>query len=213
MMSSRLTLSVLIQVVILVGGFSARGENIVAVSNLQTPPPVSSIVPAGGFLAQPFTTGEAASLAGVQMYLSYWDPRPASVLVSLYSDGNGHPGASLVSFAGPTSIDSASFALYTFTNTVPFDLAASTRYWVVVNSTTFEHYLWAGSEDAPYPGLPGWSISENAVFGPGGGGLGLGKSQLAVIIAVPEPATITFGYVALAGCMFVNWRKGSLGRR
>ncbi|GCA81393.1 choice-of-anchor R domain-containing protein [Microcystis aeruginosa] len=89
---------------------------------------------------------------------------PGSLLLKLYSNAGGDPGAEILSFNVPT-INAGPTALYTFTLANPQLLSANATYWLVAQSSVNTNtYLWANTTDATETGLAGWSISDTSVF-------------------------------------------------
>ena len=89
---------------------------------------------------------------------------PGLLLLKLYSDAGGDPGAEIASFNVP-AINAGSTALYTFTLTNPYLLYANTSYWLIAQSSvTTNTYIWANTTNATETGLAGWSISDTSVF-------------------------------------------------
>ena len=118
--------------------------------------------------AQAFTTGghtHGYKLTGVDVYIRSTARTPPVYAVKLHDDSSGAPGAVLDTLANPASLTAVN-RLHRFTATGGgIDLAAGTKYWVVVDSSTGSEdsrsrilLADSGAEDAT--GAAGWSIGD-----------------------------------------------------
>lgn len=171
---------------------SAQGT--LYVSSLGTTNPIFVGLGANYWMAQPFQTGPAASaysLDSVQLLMLVTGTSSGNNLhVSLYSDNGGEPGSSLAPLSGS---DPTSSGLCTYTaSSVP--LAASTTYWILVNSglvqNGFPVFLWGATQSSDYVSNGGWGLgapmysTDSASWQPAPYYAG----QIAIRATVPEPS-------------------------
>ena len=149
-----------------------------------------------------FSVGaDSTNLLDVQLMLR-GSPSSGSFSVSLYSDSSASPGKLLCTIG--TLSDNAlplSWSVVDLSLASPYDLAADTRYWLVLNSTNSSTAEWSWSPDqealgvaGEYCGHGGW-VYENTA----------GPYQMRLI--VPLPGAVWFLGAGLAGLGLWRGRK------
>jgi hypothetical protein len=149
-----------------------------------------------------FSAGSTdTSLMEVQLKLR-GSPSPGSLSVALYSDSNRSPGKLLCTIG--TLSDKAlpsTWSVLDFWLTSPYQLAADTRYWVVLTSTNSSTAEWSWTPDqgdlgaaGEYCGHGNWVYSNSD-----------GPYQMAVV--VPLPGAVWLLGSGLAGLGFWRGRK------
>jgi hypothetical protein len=119
-----------------------RGQQVL-LDNTTNAPHGGFVVWSGQIVAQGFLMGEQPAILQ-KVTLSLKGSSTASgLVVSLYSDSGGSPGATLATLTGPSA--PATDGNYDYTGS--FALAANSRYWIVATSTG-SGLLWAFTEVA-----------------------------------------------------------------
>ena len=115
--------------------------------------------------AQAFTTGANASgytITGIDIQFGNYTGT-ASYTVSIWTEVSGSPGSSVASLTSPSSLTALAFNSYT---TSGIDLAASTTYFVHVDSSSadnnFLQNTTSSNEDSG--GQSNWSIADGSAF-------------------------------------------------
>lgn len=150
------------------------------------------------------------SLGSVILRLQFGELSNVNFEVSLFDNsGSNNPGISLLTFSNPDFSANVT-ANFTFDAPAPYQLAANTRYWVVVrdnnNSGTTSSGRWMASSPTVVPVDPDNSTVEATHFGarfsvgtfPPVGASGTLNSY--ALVAVPEPAD----YLLAAGLGLVG---------
>jgi hypothetical protein len=116
---------------------------VVLLDNTTNTPQGGFVVWSGQLVAEGFSMGnQAAMLQKVTLSLK-GSSTASNLVVSLYSDSGGSPGATLATLTGPSA--PATDGYYDYTGS--FALAANTKYWVVATSTG-SGVVWAFTEVA-----------------------------------------------------------------
>ncbi len=161
-----------------------------------------------GPLADSFSTGSSAvGLVDVkvQLYIPVDPPSPFTT-VQLLSDNAGSPGSvlttlgtvsdSALSLIGPAVVD--------FPLSTPFALAADTRYWVELSTSTGSNAAWPYSADTSGVGVANefffgnGSVHPNSTFG--------GPYVMQVTVT-PEPASLLLAGLGAVGLLVAVRRR------
>jgi hypothetical protein len=158
-----------------------------------------------------FSTGASGfNLVDVKLLLS-GSPSPGSFSVDLYSDSLTSPGAPLLNIGTLSDNElPPTWSPDDFPLSSPYALAATTRYWLVLDlldlldsldSTTISPVLWSWSLDQSAVGVAGeyWGYADPLVFSNTEGPY---QMRLSDTSAVPEPATMILlgsGLIGLLG--------------
>ena len=117
--------------------------------------------------AQAFTTGTDTAgytLTGVDIHLFIAGAQRAGLTVTINNDSSGSPGTSLGTLTNPASTP-ATTGVHSWTTT-GIDLAASTTYFVVIDSTQSSNdgVRQTDSDDEDSGNAAGWSVGDSSLF-------------------------------------------------
>ena len=117
--------------------------------------------------AQAFTTGTDTAgytLTGVDIHLFIAGSQRAGLTVTINNDSSGSPGTSLGTLTNPATTP-ATTGVYSWTTT-GIDLAASTTYFVVIDSTqnSNDGVRQTDSDDEDSGNAAGWSVGDSSFF-------------------------------------------------
>ena len=181
------------------------GETISARQSTAANPAVSNIgdlsttgfVSAGGdgrAYATSFTTGSdpgGYTLTGARLNVNA--STGVVFTVAIHSDSSDNPGTSQRTLTHPATVDTDTMTTEEFTAATTLTLAASTKYWVVIERVSGTGSLTAANATSTTPdsgGLPGWAIGATRTRPTAAGNWGTFASSMAIgvlaDVAVPR---------------------------
>jgi hypothetical protein len=167
----------------------------------------------GKILGASFSTGGSSVILGDVSVLVQDDvPSDGGTFqISLLSDASTSPGAILAASASlPDSDLSTSFTLQTVD--FGFSLAAHTRYWIELSSTSTTGIGWSYTNDFSGPGVSGEFWDDDGVF-PNSEGPYQMEVKTTSTTTVPEPSTwamLLIGFTGLGFAAYGRSRKRRL---
>jgi hypothetical protein len=165
-----------------------------------------------GPLANSFSTGvDPVLLTDVKVLLASDAPAVGSVEVDLVTDAGTSPGAFLLALGtiSDSSLTSTP-TVFDLPVSVPFALAANTRYWIEISTTNGSVAEWAFSNDISGPGVANeffyfaGSVASN-LNGPHQ--MQVQADPIVTTSAVPEPSSLILMVLGFSALAFSHRRR------